>query len=177
LTLEIARPHWIQIAFRRTISLFMTALARSHSWRRIYIVSPWISEFGTEAGMSFSQMLKRVVDEDVVLYVVTRTPKAPWHQSAVEQIAATKKSNVVLLDDLHTKLFAAELLPRRVAMFGSANLTSKSLTNRELGVLVSGDGEGGVLVDRLIREATEVYRSPNRNLIAQRQFSRGRRLR
>src|SRR5262245_6427707 len=48
---------WLQVSTRRVIYTYLHALVRSHGWNRLYIVSPWISDFGIDAGMTFGQLL------------------------------------------------------------------------------------------------------------------------
>ncbi len=150
---------WLKLATRRVITVFADALARSHRWDRIYIISPWISAFDIPGTMMFTQLLKRIRDEDVTVYVVTRPPLEPWHASAIEQLSATGHANIRLLPSLHTKLFFADTAHGAFAMIGSANLTNKSLENREIGVLIRGVGAGKRLVRELSHEAADIYRS------------------
>jgi phosphatidylserine/phosphatidylglycerophosphate/cardiolipin synthase-like enzyme len=140
--------------------LFVDALARAHKWDRIYIISPWISAFDLPGVMTFSQLLKRVRDEQVNLYVVTRPPIEPWHKSAVDQLCESGGANVRLMPSLHTKLFFADTAQGAFALVGSANFTNKSFENREIGVLIRSAGGGKNLVRELAYEAAEIYRSP-----------------
>src|SRR5437773_2533126 len=101
---EYETETWLRVATRRVVASFMEALARSHGWQRVFIVSPWISEFGDAGGMTFSQFLKRLTDDDATAYVVSRPPAETWHAGALEQIAATGRANIALVPFLHTKL-------------------------------------------------------------------------
>jgi hypothetical protein len=98
----------LRLATRRVISTFLDALARSHGWRKIFVISPWISEFGELGGMTFDQLLKRLRDDNATAYVVTRPPIEPWHQAAVNRIAATGQANIATVPSLHTKLYCAD---------------------------------------------------------------------
>src|SRR3989440_12667926 len=55
---------WLHIATRRVVASFLEALARSHGWHKVFVISPWISEFGDAGGMTFHQLLKRLKDDD-----------------------------------------------------------------------------------------------------------------
>jgi len=161
---------WLHIATRRVVASFLEALARSHGWHKVFVISPWISEFGDAGGMTFHQLLKRLKDDDATAYVVSRPPVEPWHSSALEQIASTGKANVALVPSLHTKLYCADTDQGSFALIGSANFTEQSLTNREIGVLIRASGGGKQLVRNLVYEASDIYRSPDRKLLCQRQL-------
>jgi hypothetical protein len=161
---------WLRLTTRRVVASFLSTLARSHKWQRIYLISPWISSFGDECGMTFPQFLKRLKDDNATAYVVTRPPEQVWHRSAVECIAQTGQANVVLVPSLHTKLYCADTAQGSFALLGSANLTMQSLTNREIGVLIRSAGAGKQLVKNLFNEAADIYRSQDRRLVAQRRM-------
>jgi hypothetical protein len=162
---------WARVASRRVIAVFVDALARSHGWKTIYLVSPWISNFSEPGAMSFSQLLKRLHDEDATAYVVTRPPDKEWHQRAIDHIASTGKANIVTVPQLHTKLYCAVTSQSSFAMLGSANFTRQSLANREIGVFMRASGGGKRIVGDLTYEAAEIYRSsPNRTVVHRRKF-------
>lgn len=161
---------WLRLETRRVMASFLETLARSHGLQRLFIVSPWISDFGAEGGMTFAQVLKRVKDDDATAYVVSRPPEESWHRVAIETIAATGKANIALVPSLHTKLYCADTDQGSFALMGSANFTEKSLTNREIGVLLRDSGPGKKLVQDLKYEASEIYRSVGRKLFCQQKF-------
>ena len=159
-------PVWLNLATRRVLDLFLANLSRAHGWKRLNIVSPWISEFnGPLATLSFDQFLLRLRDDNTTVYVVTRPPQEEWHSRAVQRLADSGRANIAFLPELHVKLFTAQTLQSSFAMFGSANFTTKSLVNREIGVLVSASGDGKALVRDLDYEAAEIYRDPGRHLL------------
>lgn len=164
---------WLRLATRRVVAVFMDALARSHGWKRVFIVSPWISEFGEAGGMTFGQFLKRIRDDDATVYVVSRPPTENWHVGALDRIARTGKANIALVPWLHTKLYCADTDQGSLALVGSANFTERSLANREIGVLIRAAGGGREIVKRLSYEASDIYRSPDRTLLCQRKFTTG----
>jgi hypothetical protein len=161
---------WLRVATRRVVSLFIEALARAHGWQRLYLVSPWISEFDGAAGMHFDQFMKRLVDDNATVYVVSRPPTEEWHRRALQRFATTGRANIVTVEDLHTKLLWAETDQGTFALIGSANLTQQSLANREIGVLIRGTGGGSRIVRDLAYEAADIYRTPGRKVVSQRQF-------
>lgn len=162
---------WLRIATRRVVGIFLDALGRSHGWHRLYVISPWISAFGESGGITFTQLLKRLKDDDATAYVVSRPPVEPWHASALKLLAETGKANIALVPSLHTKLYVADTDQGSFAMIGSANFTEQSLSNREIGVLLRASGAGKDLVRKLAYEAAEIYRSTDRTLLCQRKLS------
>lgn len=161
---------WLRISTRRVVGSFLEALARSHGWQKIFLISPWISEFGDAGGMTFRQLLKRITDDDATVYVVSRPPMEQWHLEALGQLASTGKANVALVPWLHTKLYCADTNQGSFAMLGSANFTEQSLKNREIGALIRASGPGKQLVRSLASEASDIYRSPDRKLFCRRKF-------
>jgi hypothetical protein len=159
-------PIWINLATRRVLDLFLANLSRAHGWKRVNIISPWISEVGGPlATLNFDQLLRRLRDDDTTVYVVTRPPEEAWHARAVQRLADSGRANIAFLPELHVKLFTAQTLQSSFAMLGSANFTTQSLVNREIGVLVSAAGDGKALFRDLDYEAAEIYRHPDRQLI------------
>lgn len=164
-------PPWLQVASRRVLSLFIEPLARSHGWKKLYLISPWISEFESHASITFLQMLKRIKDDGTTLYVVTRPPEETWHSEALQRIADTGRANIVYLPHLHTKLYAARTATGAFAMLGSANFTQAALeSNLELGVRVDGYKGGLQVLSNLEQEAANIYRTPGRRLIHRATF-------
>ena len=163
-------PPWIQVGTRRVLDLFLAPLARSPDWKRLYIVSPWISNITEGASMTLSQLLRRVTDDRAMVYVVTRPPEDSVHQDAIDQLGATNRANVAIVPNLHMKLFTAQTAFGSFAMLGSANFTQGSLSNAELGVLVNDYGDGKHVLASLNREASQAYRLPGRQLIYRATF-------
>ena len=159
------------MASHRVLQLFLEPLARSHGWKRIYLVSPWLSLFDAGASMTFMQMLKRITDDGTTVYVVTRPPEKAWHLEAVELLAGTTRANIVQVPDLHVKLYAARTTTGSFAVFGSANFTQAAFdANRELAVRVDGYAGGRRVLANLELEAANIYRTPGRKFIARAKF-------
>jgi hypothetical protein len=159
-------PVWIRLATRRVLDLFLSNLSVAHDWKRLDIISPWISDIeGPLATLSSNQLVRRLQDDGTTMYVVTRPPEKDWHARAVDRLADSGRANIAYLPGLHVKLFAAQTAQASFAMLGSANFTARSLVNREIGVLVTSTGDGKPLVRDLSYEAAEIYRHPDRELV------------
>jgi hypothetical protein len=163
-------PGWLTVHTRKVLGAFVGTLGALPGWERLYVISPWLSTFGKDCGMSFEQFVKRVRDDRPNLYVVTRPPEDGRHQEAVDALAATRSANIALLPNLHAKLFVAVTRSMSVSMVTSANFTAQSLDNHEIGLLIRAKGDGQALVKRLHQEAAQIYRTDGRKLIAKRDL-------
>lgn len=163
-------PPWLRVGTRRVLDLFLGPLARSHGWKRLYIVSPWISEIVANTSMTFDQILTRIVADGTTVYVVTRPPEEDWHEDAIRLLGETTRANIALVPNLHAKLYTAHTASGSFAMLGSANFTQQGLINRELGLLVNGFGQGRRVVSDLNYEAAQIYRIPDRRLVYRAAF-------
>lgn len=168
-----ALPTWLSVRTTRVLDLFLGALAKAPEWRQIYIISPWLSLIDSPA-LPTATFLRKLVDDQATAYVVTRPPSDEWHEKAIEAFGEGKRSNVALLPELHMKLFVAVTTQATFAMLGSANFTAQSFANREIGVLVTGTGQGMPVVRQLKYEAAQVYRSKSRSLVHKAEFRRPR---
>jgi hypothetical protein len=163
-------PLWIKVGTRRVLDLFLSPLARSAGWKRLFLISPWISDIGHPASLTSDQLLKRLRDDGTTAYVVTRPPEDEWHERALKRIGETGRANVVLVPGLHTKLYTAVTDYGSFAMLGSANFTQQALINREIGLLVTSYSDGRRLVSQLNYEAAQIYRLPERSQIYRASF-------
>jgi hypothetical protein len=163
-------PPWLRVATRRVLNLFLQQLASSHGWKRLYIISPWISELAEGSSLSFDLLLRRLKEDGTTVYLVTRPPEEPWHEAAVARLAETGRVNVAFVPDLHVKLYTALTSQGAFAMLGSANFTQQSLSNREIGLLVNAYLDGKRVVKDLNYEASQIYRMPGRKLAYKADF-------
>lgn len=163
-------PPWLRVGTRRVLDLYLRSLAGSRGWKRLHVISPWISAFDTFATLTFADLLKRLREDQATAYIVTRPPIQDWHSQAIALLGESTRANIVLVPDLHVKLYTATTDVGSFAMLGSANFTQQSLINREIGVLINGYAEGRSVVSELHHEAAQIYRSPSRRLIYQAAF-------
>jgi Schlafen, AlbA_2 len=170
-TVGEAVPEWLRVSTRRVLDLFLGPLARSTGWKRIYLISPWISDIQHSASLTSDQFLKRLKADGATVYVVTRPPSFEWHEKALTRLGATGRVNVALVPELHIKLYTALTNYGSFAMLGSANFTQQALTNREIGLLVNSYSDGRKLVAQLNYEAAQIYRLPDRELLYRASFN------
>jgi hypothetical protein len=166
-----APPDWLRVSTRSVLDLFLGPLARSAGWKRLYIISPWISEIQHSASLTSDQFLKRLKDDGTTAYVVTRPPTSEWHQTALARLGATGRVNVALVPELHIKLYTALTSYGSFAMLGSANFTQQALINPEIGLLINSYSDGRKLVSELNYEAAQIYRLRERELLYRASFN------
>ncbi|NGX16024.1 RNA-binding domain-containing protein [Wenzhouxiangella sp. XN24] len=167
---ESAHPAWLKVATVRVIDTFLKQLADAVGWKRIFLVSPWISEVTSSRTLSFSALLQRINEDKATVYVVTRPPNLDWHKRAVSMLADTGRANIVYVENMHAKLYTALTNTGRFALLGSANFTERSLEAEEIGVLVNAFMQGKQVISRLDREAERIYRTPGRTLAYKAKF-------
>lgn len=163
-------PDWIKIATRSVLDLFLSSLARSPGWKRIFLISPWLSEIEHSATLTSNQLVKRMRDDGTTAYVVTRPPVEDWHSRALVRLGESGRANVVTVPGLHIKLYTAITTHGAFAMIGSANFTQQALVNREIGLLLTSFGDGRRLVSELNYEAANIYRLPERRILYRASF-------
>lgn len=163
-------PPWLTVGTRRVLNLFLGSLSQSSSWSRIFIISPWLSEFNAGALLSFEQFISRLQSDRTIAYIATRPPSDLWHQQAIEKIGKSGRANIVVVPGLHAKLYIAETQTGSFALLGSANFTQQSLANREVGVLISAYADGHRVIRELSYEAGDIYRSASRSILYKAQL-------
>src|SRR5262249_16920700 len=88
-----AAPVWLKVSTHRVLDLFLEPLARSAGWKRLFLISPWISDIAHSASLTSDQLLKRLRDDGATAYVVTRPPENDWHERALTRIGETGRAN------------------------------------------------------------------------------------
>jgi hypothetical protein len=164
-------PPWMRVGTRNVLDLFLRPLAQSIGWKRIYLVTPWISDIHSPRSMTSDRFIKRLKDDHTTVYLVTRPPKHHWHTQAIKRLGETGRANVALVPELHVKLYTALTERGSFALIGSANFTQQSLANREIGVLINSYAEGRRVVSDLHYEAAQLYRLPGRELLYKASFA------
>lgn len=126
--------------------------------KQLVIVSPWITPW-TEAP-SFSCLLELVRVRKTRILVVTREPINEAHLKAVRLLATLKTAEILFNDSVHAKIVAC-LAPSPWAFgaLGSANLTANSLSQVEVGLMVSSRDGGEALIRELASMGTDYLRT------------------
>lgn len=131
---ELIRRDVIDQFFRRVIGL-----PSSRRVLELTIVAPWITPWkGRES--SLKAVLKFARINSTRMTIITRPPEFAAHVDAIQQLRSSLEAEIVYLPQLHAKFFICEIAPSPFALVGSANATTQSLANFELGVLVRGSG-------------------------------------
>jgi hypothetical protein len=163
-------PPWLRVYTRYVLNGFLRSLANAPEWKRIYIISPWLSRLDDSFALSSEALAKRFQEDNATVYLVTRPPVEEWHETAIQVLAETQRVNIATVPDLHTKLYTASTAAGSFALLGSANFTQRAHVGREIGLLVNSFMGGKRLFSTLDREAADIYRTPSRTLIKQARF-------
>ncbi len=163
-------PPWLTVRTRNVLDSYLFALQRTSDWKRLNIISPWLSSLDESFSLTSTALAERMKKYGTTVYIVTRPPIEAWHSDAVDAFAATGRANIALVPELHTKLFTASTADRSFALIGSANFTQNSANNLEIGLLAHSYMDGKQVVSALDREAAEIYRTPGRKLIHRARF-------
>lgn len=155
---------WLSIHTNNVISGFLGTLKHHPEWEQIYIISPWISKFDSRAGLSFEDFLHRICNCRARTFLATRPPEHDWHKEALNKLAETKQVSIVTIPGLHTKLYHAITTTASFAMFGSANMTSRSIENIEFGAVILGQGAGERICNKLFNHASQLYLTKSREI-------------
>jgi hypothetical protein len=163
-------PPWLSVRTRNVLDAYLNALQRSQDWKRLHIISPWLSNLDTNFSLTSEALADRLKKYGTTVYVVTRPPIVDWHKKAIDALAATERANIALVPDLHAKLYIASTAASSFALLSSANFTQQSADNFEIGLLAHSYMEGKKVASALDREAVGIYRTTGRELIHRARF-------
>ena len=124
------------------------AVRRSSPISELTIISPWITTWHGDSS-SFDALVKFIRARDLRVRVVTRPPEMESHSEAVNRLAALPKVKIFYLANLHAKFMICDVAPVPFAVIGSANITTRSQSNYEVGVLVRGAGQAETVIREL----------------------------
>jgi hypothetical protein len=141
----------VEIIRKRVLEEFLRRALHHGNLNRLVMISPWISDFRVSLGdgaFNLEKLLSKMIEDRTYFSLVTRKPRELWHAEAVDQILAYKKqakgrAQIKYNNNLHAKIYIAKLDRFAGCLIGSPNMTGRSLTNDEIGVLVrkTGDNE------------------------------------
>jgi len=142
-----------RVVRRAVLQKFLSrVLAETKPCERLLIVSPWITAM---RGQKYP--LDRVLGllpPSAFISVVTRQPGFASHEEAVQIVAMHRNSEIIYNDSIHAKIYVAtfDRDRRKIALIGSANLTSRGNTQGEIGIIFVYSMEGKRIINDLERE-------------------------
>ncbi len=142
---------------RITERFFRRVLTEFRPINSLTLVSPWISVWETDV-TSLTSLRDAIDRRRIRTIILTRPPIEKWHGEALELLKTSAHDTVYFIPDLHAKIFVCEAVPLGFGIIGSANLTARSLTNYEVGVLFEGRGTFSVLLRELRLFAQDLRR-------------------
>jgi len=142
----------IRLVTERTVEHFLQRLfLRDVPIRNLCIVSPFINTL-EGSRYTLKDLSKKIMDERISTYVVTRPPTDPYHEEAIAILSDNDWVEIRYNESIHAKVYVSSALPESesFALFGSGNLTSRSVVdNIEIGMMIVAQGLGRPLVDEL----------------------------
>ena len=114
-----ARTSEVTVVTREVVPQFISRIAHRPKWKRIWLVSPWISPMDSPGSLNFNQVLQRLQTDDCTTYVVTRPPDQDWHRDALNALRDTGCASIVLNPALHAKIYVAETASHNCGLLGS----------------------------------------------------------
>jgi phosphatidylserine/phosphatidylglycerophosphate/cardiolipin synthase-like enzyme len=95
---------------------------------------------------------EKIARERIPTYVVTRPPSEPYQEEAIAVLADNDWVEIRFNESVHAKVYVSSATPEceSFALFGSGNLTSRSISNNiEVGMMIVAKGPSRSLVNEL----------------------------
>lgn len=141
----VPTKRYVELITERTVERFLHRLfLREAPLRYLSIIAPYISALADQR-FSMMELRKKVERERVPMYVVTRKPVMPYQHESISVMLGSPWIELRYNECIHAKVYVA--IANRdadsFALFGSGNLTSKSIeSNIEIGMMVYNEGPG-----------------------------------
>lgn len=143
---------YVELVTERPVERFLNRMFRRETpLRSLQIVTPFISPM-SDTPYPLSNLRKRVEDQRIPLHLITRDPSEDYQREAMAELLGSPWIEVRYNPSIHAKVYLATAYreAESFALFGSSNLTSKSIySNIEAGMLVYGIGPGREILQEL----------------------------
>ena len=161
---------YVELVTERTVERFLSRFfLRDARIQALCIVTPFIAAM-TGHRYSLRDLRAKVESDRIPTYVITREPLDDYQHEAMQAMVGSSWIEIRYNLCLHAKVYVAfaERESDSFALFGSANLTSKSLvSNIELGMIVYGEGLGKTIIHDLYHWASFRLRSLDESKLIQ----------
>jgi len=120
----------------------------------LVIVSPWITPW-VARGSRLETVVSEIRRRELITHIVTTFPagaSANSHWDALNQFRKCETVMITELPNLHAKFYVCASVARPFALIGSANMTNRSLSNKEIGILL----DDGPNLKGLIKDLSEL---------------------
>ena len=142
-TVRLLKSRIIDEFFERVFTI-----RRSSPISELSIVAPWITTWRGSSS-SFDALERFIHQRGVRVRVITRPPTFAAHEEAISRLTMLPMVRLFLLPDLHAKFMICDTAPVPFAVIGSANVTTQSQSNYEVGVMVRGSGQAETVIREL----------------------------
>jgi hypothetical protein len=150
--LTSADIRYAKLITERTVEKFLQRLfLRETPLRSLCIISPFIAAMA-DSRFSLAALRRKIEREAIPTYLITREPAEPYQIEAMQILTGCPWIEVRYNPSVHAKLYLAWARdePESFALFGSGNLTAKSIeSNIELAMMVYGTGPGRHIIREL----------------------------
>jgi hypothetical protein len=150
--------------------VFAARLRRaSNTAKYVVIASPWITE--SSKGGSLDQITKILSEKRIPTYVFVRPPETEFELQGIQLLINCPTVELVYNPHLHAKLYTCIApYPYGFALLGSANMTVRSNTLYEIGLLVLAAGGGEVIIKELASFGMDYLRTRPESLVVKRML-------
>ena len=154
-------PHYAKIIYYKPLASFFKHYFTIRSTvEEIVIVSPYLSPL-EGSGRTIRAFCETAKNNRTKIYLISKDPELPYQFEAIKQYSNFPNVEIRFNKYLHAKLYVCKSNQPELsfAMLGSANLTSKSITeNIEIALLIYNKGDGKQIMGDLYKWANERLR-------------------
>lgn len=142
--------------------------------KTLIIISPIIAGlFNTR--FSIERLKKKIDNDKILTYVITREPKENFHREAIDILMSSDFTEIRYNNSLHAKLYICALDEPIFAILGSGNLTKNSVEkNIEIGMLIFYQERGKKILHELYHWGGVRLRTLKESKIVKKITYRGR---
>ncbi len=146
-----------EIKIQNTLEPFFDLFLHGHyNFLSLWIISPWITPLDS-ASFTLDKVIDKINQNKVSTYIVTRMPRDDPYERGLQALASSPWTDIMVMENLHAKLYICDNLDYSFAMIGSANLTAHAAMNSiEVGLLVKDAGWGTTLIRNLVTAAKNI---------------------
>jgi len=140
---------FVKITYNPVMDFFKKFFIGEIKAKTLIIISPIIAGL-LDTRFSLEQLKKKIDNDKIFTYVITREPKENFHKEAIDILMSSDFTEIRYNNSLHAKLYICALDEPIYAILGSGNLTRTSIEkNIEIGMLIFYRGRGRQILHEL----------------------------
>ncbi len=115
----------------------------------LIIITPIMGTL-TSTRFSLERLRKKIEEDKIFTYLITRKPEEKFHSEAVDIFMQSDMTEIRFNNSLHAKIYICIGRETGFGLLGSGNLTTTSIQkNVEIGMLIFGREQGKELLNEL----------------------------